>query len=285
MKKKIIIISVVVILIGIIMIAIKGFNVNLKYRAHKVAVISLNQDYNVKDIKSIASEVLGKKETQIEKYGAYGDQVAINADEITDDQLENIVSKINEKYNINQKISIKMNDGYEISDVEAIAKDALQSEKITAEKDSKDETTVIINCGIVTEQKIDNLVNKLNEKYSDLNLTAGSIGVNKSAKVNEYGKVALKDIAKQYMNYVIISIIVILVYFAVVYRKLGISKILSNSVISIVLGELLYIAIIAIVRYPIDKLIIIAAVAIYLAIVSYLNYKYSKLLSEEKEAK
>ena len=267
------------------MIAIKGFNVNLKYRAHKVAVISLNQDYNVKDIKSIASEVLGKKETQIEKYGAYGDQVAINADEITDDQLENIVSKINEKYNINQKISIKMNDGYEISDVEAIAKDALQSEKITAEKDSKDETTVIINCGIVTEQKIDNLVNKLNEKYSDLNLTAGSIGVNKSAKVNEYGKVALKDIAKQYMNYVIISIIVILVYFAVVYRKLGISKILSNSVISIVLGELLYIAIIAIVRYPIDKLIIIAAVAIYLAIVSYLNYKYSKLLSEEKEAK
>lgn len=285
MKKKIIILSIVVILIGIVMVAIKGFNVNLKYRAHEVAIISIDQDYSVKDIKNIAKEVLGKKEVQIEKYGTYSESVAIHSDEISDEQLQNIVNKINEKYNVNQKISITMNDGYEVADVENIAKEVLNNENVTVEKDSEDEKKVIINCGIVTEQKIENLVNKLNEKYPELNLTTGSVEVIKSANVSEYGKVALKDIAKQYMNYVIVSIIIILVYFAIIYRKLGVSKVLSNSVIAIVLGELLYIAILAIVRYPLDKLIIMAGVAIYLAIVYYLNCRYSKMLSEEKEVK
>ena len=285
MKKKIIILSIVVILIGIVMVAIKWFNVNLKCRAHEVAIISINQDYSVNDIKNIANEVIGKKEVQIEKYGAYGENVAIHSNEISDEQLENIVNKINEKYNINQKINITMNGDYEITDIENIVKEVLQNENVTVEKDSEDENTVVINSGIITDQKIENLVNKLNEKYSELNFTTDSIRAIKSAKVSEYGKVALKDIAKQYINYIIVSVIIILVYFAIIYRKLGVSKVLLNSIMAIALGELLYIAILAIVRYPWDKLIIMAGVAIYLAIVSYLNCRYSKILSEEKETK
>lgn len=282
MKKKIIVLSIVVILIGIIMVAIKGFNVNQKYRAHKVAKISISQEFNIKDVKSIVDEVLGNKKAQIEKSGVYGDEITINAEEITDDQLETIVNKLNEKYSVNQKILIKINDSFEVADVEAIAKEALKSDAITVAKYSEDETYVTIEYGILTEKKSEELVNKLNEKYTDLNLTTSSVSSLKKATVSDYGRVSLRDMAKQYINYVIVSVVIVLVYFAIRFRKLGIAKVLSNSVMSLVLGELLYTAILAIVRYPIDKLAIIAAMAIYLIIVTYLNCNYTKLISGEK---
>lgn len=282
MKKKIIVLSIVVILIGIIMVAIKGFNVNQKYRAHKVAKISISQEFNIKDVKSIVDEVLGNKKAQIEKSGVYGDEITINAEEITDDQLETIVNKLNEKYSVNQKILIKINDSFEVADVEAIAKEALKSDAIKVAKYSEDETYVTIEYGILTEKKSEELVNKLNEKYTDLNLTTSSVSSLKKATVSDYGRVSLRDMAKQYINYVIVSVVIVLVYFAIRFRKLGIAKVLSNSVMSLVLGELLYTAILAIVRYPIDKLAIIAAMAIYLIIVTYLNCNYTKLISGEK---
>lgn len=283
MKKKIIILSIVAILVGIIVVAIKGFNVNLKYKAHKVATISLNQEVNMKEIKAITDEVLGNKKVILEKSGVYGDEITINAEEITEEQLEDIVNKINEKYNISQKMTIALNDSYELADVEAVAKEALGSDTVTVEKSADDEKSVEIKYGIITEKKAENLANKLNEKYTDLSLTSGSVKAIKCAILRSYGRVALRDIAKQYLNYVIISVVIILVYFAIRFRKLGVSKILAETVISLVLGELLYTAILAIVRYPIDKLVILASVAMYLIIVTYLNCKYIKLLSEEKK--
>ena len=54
MKKKIIGLSIVIILIGIIMVFVKGFKVNLKYRDHKMVKLSIGQECNIKEFNKIA---------------------------------------------------------------------------------------------------------------------------------------------------------------------------------------------------------------------------------------
>lgn len=220
MNKKIIGLSVIVIIIGIIIIAVKGFNVNLKYKNHKVIQVSLGQDFDVKDIKNITNEVLGKKQVIIEKSGLYGDSIRINVEDISDEQINTLKEKINEKYNI-------------------VSKDESSDEN---SEENSDETSDIIS-------------------------------------VSSVGKVTLKDMAKQYLFYVIIATIAACVYFAIVHRKLGVVSVVVKSIALVVLAELLFISIIAITRYPIDKLVIMAALAIYIIIITYLN----KLFSEQKQ--
>ena len=77
-----------------------------------------------------------------------------------------------------------------------------------------------------------------------------------------------------------ISAVIILVYFAIRFKKLGAMKTILGSIISIILSEIFYMAIIAITRYPIDKMVIIGSIAIYIFGVTYLNKSF--LLQSEK---
>lgn len=278
MNKKIIGLSVIVIVIGLIMIAVKGFNVNLKYKNHKVMQITVGQDYDVKEIKAIAKDVFGKKQVIVEKAGLFNDEISIGAEEITQEQAEQIVSKINEKYNLNQKVLVPITDEYEISDVEAIVKEVLGTDSVKVEKYAEDAKYASIETGIITEKTAERLTDKLNEKYETSN-TKDSVQTSKAAIMNTVGKVTLKDMAKQYTLYVIIATVAVVLYFAIVHRKLGVSSVISKSVVLIVLAELLFVSLIAIVRYPIDKLVIMAALTIYIAVITYLN----KLFSDQKQ--
>ena len=94
-------------------------------------------------------------------------------------------------------------------------------------------------------------------------------------------RVRLTDMAKQYLFYTIIATIIVLVYFAIRFRKLGIAKVMLESISTIVFSELLYMAIIAITRASINKIIIIAAFAIYICVLTYLNKKYIDKNTEE----
>ena len=80
--------------------------------------------------------------------------------------------------------------------------------------------------------------------------------------------------AKQYVIYISIATILVLVYFAIRFRKLGISKVLIKSVLLLAFSEIFYMAIIAVTRYPIDKPVIIASIAIYLIVLTYLNKNF-----------
>lgn len=283
MKKKLIYLSVIIILIGIIIVAVKGFNVNLKYKAHKAVNIPIDVEYNVEDIKTIANEVFEKEKVQIEKTGLYGDIVSINVQDVSDEQIENLANKINEKYNLKQNILIPVGEDYTVEDIEQIAKDVLKKDSVNVEKYADDETYVSIEANVISENTLEELVNKINEKYALQNETS-SVSASKKITTTQYGRVALRDMAKQYINYVIISAVIILVYFAIRFRKLGVANVLAKTVMLLVLAELLYIAVLAIIRYPIDKLAIIAALAIYIIVVTYLNSSFLKQVGSEKES-
>jgi len=92
-KNKIVIAILAIILIaGIIMVAIKGFNKELSYQETKRLEANIGKTFEIKDIKDIVKEEI------IQKVEIYEDAVSITAKDITEEQKNNIISKINEKY-------------------------------------------------------------------------------------------------------------------------------------------------------------------------------------------
>lgn len=109
-KKKLIMILVVLIaIIGIAITATVGLNVDLKYQASQNIELYIEKEFEISDIKSIVNEVMPNTKTIIQKVEVFEDTVSITAKEISEEQKQNIITKVNEKYGINiesEKIEI-----------------------------------------------------------------------------------------------------------------------------------------------------------------------------------
>lgn len=282
MKKKLFLITIIITIIGIIVVALKGFNVKFKYRAHKAITVPISTDFNVNDIQSIIDEVFGKNKASFEKAGIYNDEIIISVYDVTNEQLINLKNKVNEKYNINQKITISIGkEDYNVDDIKAIANEVLAKEDTNVEKSSDDAKYVVIESSLITKDELETLNSKINEKYQLTNKVS-SIKVSQVMSVTDIPRVRLVDMAKQYLVYTGISAVLILVYFAIRFQKIGIVKTVIGSIIVTILAEALYMAIIAITRYPIDKIAIIGAISIYMLIMIFLNDNFLKQITKTK---
>ena len=94
---KIILIALVIIA-GIVMIAVKGFNFDLKYQDTQRVELYLKTEFNISDIKQITNEVFGNQKVMIQKVEVFEDSVSITTTSISDEQKNNLITKINEKY-------------------------------------------------------------------------------------------------------------------------------------------------------------------------------------------
>ena len=280
MKKKLCILSVIIMIIGLIVVIAVGYNVDLKYKVHKSITVPIGEDFNISDISQITDEIFGKNNVSLEKAGVYNDSVIINVADVSDEQIVNLKNKINEKYNIVQKIYISIGDDYSVDDIKTIANEVFSKDNTNVEKSKDNEKYVSIEANLITKQDLESLNNKINEKYNLTNKTS-SISASNVIKSEEMPRVRLTDMAKQYLFYTIIATIIVLVYFAIRFRKLGIAKVMLESISTIVFSELLYMAIIAITRASINKIIIIASFAIYICVLTYLNKKYIDKNAEE----
>ena len=98
-KKILIILAVIIAIAGIAMIAVKGFNYGILYSNTQRLNIYFENDFEIKDVEQIAKEVLGKN-IIVRKGNLFGTVASITASEITDEQKENLITKLNEKYEI-----------------------------------------------------------------------------------------------------------------------------------------------------------------------------------------
>ncbi len=98
-KQKILsVIIAVIIIAGAIVTGVKGLNYDLRYQETKNIELYIAKDFEIADIKAITDEVMGKSPVIIRKVEVYEDSVSITAKEITDEQKQSIIDKINEKY-------------------------------------------------------------------------------------------------------------------------------------------------------------------------------------------
>ena len=104
MKKKILIaVMACIIIVGVAMIGFVGLNFDINYTANKEIDINLGTQFEISDIRGLVKEVIGKETTVIQKVELYEEIVSIKVKEISDEQIEQLLTKINEKYNLEIK--------------------------------------------------------------------------------------------------------------------------------------------------------------------------------------
>lgn len=98
--KKIILYAIIalIIILGIVMVAIKGFNVELRYRANQKVELAIGEEVNATEIQKKADEVFGKGNSIVQVVEIYKDAVQITAESITEEQKNDLVEKVNELY-------------------------------------------------------------------------------------------------------------------------------------------------------------------------------------------
>lgn len=103
-KNKIaLVITLLIIIAGIAMIVIKGFAFDLKYQDAKRIEIALGGTFSIDDVKSITNEVFGNQTVMLQKVEVFEDAVSITAKDITDEQKQSIIDRINEKFHTEVK--------------------------------------------------------------------------------------------------------------------------------------------------------------------------------------
>ncbi len=101
MKKEtkiLIAIIAIILVVGIIVIFAKGLAFELKYSNLKKVEINLGKEFDRRDIRDITNEIFGKQQVRIQEIEVYKDAVSITTTEITEEQKQELVTKINEKY-------------------------------------------------------------------------------------------------------------------------------------------------------------------------------------------
>lgn len=101
---KIIVIAIeaLVILAGIVIINIMGFNKELRFSQSERIDVYIENEADKAKVKSIVNEVLGGQNNMVQTVEIYQDMVTIRAKEITEDQKNDIVSKLKENYEFKQ---------------------------------------------------------------------------------------------------------------------------------------------------------------------------------------
>ena len=77
--------------------------------------------------------------------------------------------------------------------------------------------------------------------------------------------------------------VLILIYAAIRFRKIGTAKVIYQMVTLTIMAELLYGALIAITRYPVNRLVMPVGVVIYIAVITTLTGIFEKQVQAEKE--
>ena len=103
-KVKTIIAIVILLIIGIIIMIFNKFRFNVNYSKNVRLEFNLGKSYTISDILQITSEVYSDQSPIIRKSGDYNETVDIILNYITDEKNEELIQKINDKYETELKV-------------------------------------------------------------------------------------------------------------------------------------------------------------------------------------
>lgn len=200
-NKKIILLGLILLIIaGVIVVALKGFNVSLILQKHESISLKIGKEIDLKDIKAICDEIFNGKKVILREVEMFNDSINISVESITNEEKEQLVNKINEKYG--------------------------------------------------TEFKVEGIT------------------------VNSNSNVRIRDLIKPYFKPVILSIVLIIAYLIIRFRKENILNLLGKIVVLIVLTEAVLASIIAITRIPLSPVLInLMAVVALVELLVFINKK------------
>lgn len=100
-KSKILYVIICIIIIaGAIVYKVKGFNFDIQYSVRNQIILSNNTGFDISKIKDIARDCLSGKQVTLREVELFGNTVAIESSEITEEEKDAIIQKVNEEYNL-----------------------------------------------------------------------------------------------------------------------------------------------------------------------------------------
>ena len=186
-------------------------------------------------------------------------------------------------YSKNVEIDVYLGKTFNMNDMENLVNEVIPDEKnIIQQIEVFGDMVAITIPDTRTEEELDSKVEeltaKINEKY-ELEITSDDVQITHNPKVR------LSSVVIPYALWIGISAALILVYVAIRYRKLGVVKTLLTYIISIVAVELLLLSIIAITRYPVNRIIVPLGLAAFVIVVTVLGIKNEAGLEKASETK
>lgn len=182
-------------------------------------------------------------------------------------------------YSKNVEIDVYLGKVFEKKDIEAIVNEVFQNERVIIQDIElfEDMVSITLPDNRTDEElksKVEELNNKINEKYELKNKV-------EDIKITHNPKIKLSSIITPYVITLGISILVILIYVAIRYRKLGVAKTIISYILSIGASEMLLLSIIAISRFPVNRIVIPLGLILLIIVVTILGFKNEKELSNK----
>lgn len=182
-------------------------------------------------------------------------------------------------YSRNLRLDVYLGKEYTRQDIEPIAKEVFGNERMLVQQveyyGDMFSITISQEVGEI-DSKIEQLTNKLNEKLG--------LELKKENIAKEYQPhIRLSSILMPYLLPLAISMIVILAYVMIRFRKVGVWKTLALYVLTVLASELIYLSILAICRIPINRLVTPIGLAIYAIVITVVTAKQEKKLATYQE--
>lgn len=104
-SKKIIILGLILLVIaGLIVVSLKGFNVSLLFGKHETVELKVGKEINMNTVKEICDDVFQGKKYIVKELEVFGDSFQINVKSMTDDEKTNLINQINEKFETEKRV-------------------------------------------------------------------------------------------------------------------------------------------------------------------------------------
>lgn len=100
-NKILVILVVILLVIGMFLIATRGFNYSIEYKGVTELKFMLGQVLDMNEVESIAKEALNNKEMKIQKIDYFNDSVNISVVDPTDEEIQALIDKFNSRYGQN----------------------------------------------------------------------------------------------------------------------------------------------------------------------------------------
>ncbi len=182
--------------------------------------------------------------------------------------------KFNVNYSKNVRLEVYIEKDFEINDILAIANSIYTNDDAIVRKVGTLEKTASITVRDFTEEQNEKLISQLNEKY-ELELTSADIEIYYNSNVRG------KDLIRPYIVATAITGVLILVFFGVRYRKIGLAKSVGGTFAVACLTQLLYIFLINIFGMYINEATIVVGITIEILCLMYLVATFEKLRAKE----
>lgn len=180
-------------------------------------------------------------------------------------------------YSKNVELDIYIGKTINTKDIENIVNEVFPGERTVVQEIELFQDMVSIKLADTRSKeelntKIEELNSKINEKY-------GTEIKTEDVSIMHNPKVKLSSILMPYAYTLGISLIIILVYVGIRYRKLGVAKTILTYVIGIGAVEMIFLSIIAITRFPVNRIVIPIGLLLFVVVVTILGFSNEKKIS------